>query len=291
MQPRDLAIVELAYRLRVVSVSQVAALLFPSKGGGVSTQCRQRLRLLAASGYLERIEQPMRLHEGRLPYVYLLGPAGCQLLTDELGYEPEDIDWKPAYNRVKWFPLLDHQLALNDVYVAFSLGAKRVGWEVKQWVDDRLLRRAHATDRVTVTDPDGRTHEAALVPDAYMILGFPDPLTGEERWLHFFVEVDRATELVADTNIQRRSWQRHIRAYQAYLDSAAVLARYKTQSIRVLTVTTGVRRLESLRSVTQAEGGRSRYWFTTQSELSPTTSVNAPIWLKAEGDERVALKR
>ena len=71
----------------------------------------------------------------------------------------------------------------------------------------------------------------------------------------------------------------------------AVESRYRTRSIRVLTVTTSARRLSNLQAVTKAEGGRSRYWFTTREKLSPETVLQAPIWYKADGDEPVALMR
>jgi len=291
LQTRDIAIVLAVLEHRVLSVVQIAALFWGKSDGAVSTYCRQRLRLLVEAGLLERQEQPQTLSEGRRPYLYLMTQAGCQLLVDELGYEPDEIDWTPASNRVTWSPFKAHQLALNDVFVAFKLGAPRVGWELKQWVDDRTLRRNHASDRVRIADHEGHELETALIPDAYLVLSLPDPLTGVERWLHFFIEVDRATEIVGDTSRSRRSWQRHIRAYNAYLDSVAVESRYRTRSIRVLTVTTSARRLSNLQAVTKAEGGRSRYWFTTREKLSPETVLQAPIWYKADGDEPVALMR
>ena len=54
----------------------------------------------------------------------MLTGKGRDLLIEELGYEPEEIDWQPSYNDVSW-PYLRHQIAINDVYVAVALDVER----------------------------------------------------------------------------------------------------------------------------------------------------------------------
>ena len=63
--------------------------------------------------------------------------------------------------------------------------------------------------------------------------------------LRFFLEIDRATMTVAARGRRSKSWQRRIRAYQAYFASPAIVERYGSRKIRVLTVTTGDIRLKS----------------------------------------------
>lgn len=289
MQPRDLAIIDAVHRLRVLTSDQVAALLFPTASGKVSSQCRKRLQLLSEAGYLDRREQPQTRAEGRKPYLYFLAPAGRDLLIEELGKEPASLDWKPSYNDVRW-PFLRHQLAVNDVYLAFSLAAPSAGWELLSWTDDRLLRKAH-TDPVRVVGPDGTVHESKVVPDAHLVLAVPGSSPGEPVWMQFFVECDLATEVVATTHQQRTSWQRKIRAYQAYFQSDSILASYRTNRIRVLTITTGERRLANLKEATEAEGGEKRYWFTTARALTPEAAIESPIWHMASSAELVSLRR
>jgi len=289
LQARDLAIVDAVHRLRVLSSEHVATLFFPRERGGASSHCRKRLQLLFEAGYLERREQPQTRVEGRKPYLYFLTPAGRQLLIEEVGLDPEALDWKPSYNDVHW-PYLRHQLAVNNVYVAFTVAAPRAGWTLAAWTDDRFLRKAH-TDRVQISGPDGRTQEAAVVPDAHTVFEVADELSGTLTWVQFFIECDLASEVVAAAHLQRNSWQRKIRAYQAYFESRAILDRYRTNRIRVLTVTTSRSRLASLKEVTEAEGGRSRYWFTMAADLRPETILAAPIWFKAGESTPVGLKR
>lgn len=267
LQERDVAIVAAVHRHRVLSTEQVAAVFFPTASGAVSTACRSRLRHLVNAGYLERAEQEQVKSDGRKPHLFMLSSAGAELLVDELGFLPEDIDWQPEHNNVRW-PFLRHQLEINDVFVALSLAVGRIGWSIERWVDDRILRQQH-TDRVTVP---GEARSVAVVPDAYFVLAQRD------TFLHFFLEVDRATMAVAPASRRTKSWQRRIQAYQAFFASDAIIDRYRTRRIRVMTVTTGERRLENLKTATEAVGGQRRYWFTTTEELSPDSVLTADIW-------------
>ena len=54
--------------------------------------------------------------------------------------------------------------------------------------------------------------------------------------------------------------------------------RYGTDKGRVLTVTTGERRLANLKSITEDAGGRKKFWFTTFAQVSPETVLTDRIW-------------
>jgi len=286
---RDLAIVDAVARHRFLSTGQLAALFFPAGGGIISSQCRARLRHLVTAGHLVRLERPTLRREGRKPDLFGLTALGRDLLVAELGYAVQDIDWKPSYNTVSW-AFLDHQIMLGDIFLALSQAAERVGWAMEEWVDDRILKKTH-TDLVWVDDPDGRRRNVAVVPDAYFALGYHDPLTVERRLLRFFVEADRATMTVASEATGRRTWQKRIRAYQAYFESDQIISSYGTKQLRVLTVTTSQRRLESLKAATEKEGGQNRYWFTTERALRGATVLEEPIWFKAGSAEPVSLRQ
>ena len=206
---------------------------------------------------------------GRRPLLYMLTSHGAKLLVEELGCEPEDIDWRPEYNNVAW-PFLRHQLAINDAYVAFKLAAERIGWRLEHWVDDRILKQN--ADRVALSRQDGSSRQVAVVPDAYMVL------THGPTDLCLFVEIDRATMSVAPASHRTKSWRRRIQAYQAYFTSEAIVTRYTTRRIRVLTATTGNKRLANLKQATEEVGGRLRYWFALAGELTPDTALTAPVW-------------
>jgi hypothetical protein len=262
-------VVEAVHRLRVLSSAQIAALYFPAVGDVVSSACRTRLRHLTNAGYLERGEQPVARTEGRLPYVYFLTAQGRSLLSAELGYEPDQLDWKPSYNNVRW-PFLAHQLALNDAYVNFSLAAERGGWSLSSWIDDRILRKRH-TERYAIRGA-GVEQQVAVVPDAYFVLG------RDQTYLRFFLELDRATMSVAARSGLTKSWQRRILGYQAFFASPRPNEMYGSDKIRVLTLTTGQQRLWSLKQATEEAGGRNRYWFAEAERVTPATALYEPIW-------------
>lgn len=285
---RDVAVVDAVARHRFLSTDQLAALFFPAAGGIVSSQCRSRLRHLETSGFLTRFERPVLRSEGRKAALFGLAAAGPDLLVSELGYVAGDIDWRPSDNSVSW-AFLDHQIMINDIFIAVSQACARVGWTLSEWVDDRILKKMH-TALVPVVDADGRERQVTVVPDAYFALAYPDALTGDHRLLRFFVEADRATMTVVSNRQQQRTWQKRVRAYQAYFTSTLPAATYDTNRIRVLTVTTSPRRLESLKTATEATGGQNRYWFTTEEALSAETALEASIWHKAGSSEPVSLR-
>lgn len=286
---RDVAIVDAVARHRFLSTDQIAALFFPARGGIVSSQCRTRLRRLVSAGFLTRFDRPVLRTEGTKAALFGLAAAGPALLVSELGYVPGDIDWRPRDNDVSW-AFLEHQIMINDIFIAMSQACVRVGWTLSEWVDDRILKKMHA-EPVLVMGADGREHRVSVVPDAYFALACPDPTTGDHRLLRFFVEADRATMTVVSHNQQRRTWQKRIRAYQAYLTSDQIIKIYGTRRFRVLTVTTSPKRLQSLKAATEAAGGENQYWFTSEESLSAETALEAPIWHKAGSEEPVSLRR
>lgn len=272
LRARDVDIVATVHRLRVLSTEQIAQLFFPTTDYGVSTACRARLRRLASEGLLERAEQEQRKAEGRRPYLHMLTEAGAQLLFDELVIDPAHLDWRPSYNDVRW-PFLRHQLAINDAYVAFTLGAAAIGWSVDSWTDDRILRRTH-TERVEVP---GIEEPVVVIPDAYFKLVGP----GQSPIMHFFLEIDRATMTVAAESHLVKSWQDKIKAYQEYYSEGHVAARYGTEKVRVLTVTTGSTRLAHLKAATEHLGARSRYWFATTPDVKAASVLRGIVWQRA----------
>lgn len=280
---RDIGVVDAIARHRFLSTDQIASLYFPAAHGIVSSQCRARLRNLTAAGFLTRFERPVLRTEGSKPALFGLAAAGLELLISELGYGPDDIDWRPDDNRVSW-AFLDHQIMINNVFIAFNAASARVGWTLPEWVDDRILKVTHAAAVPTATSEEP-TPKVLVVPDAYFALSTAD------RFLRFFVEADRATMTVISKNQQTRTWQKRIGAYQDYFDSDLPMKTYGTKRIRVLTVTTSQRRLESLKRATEAAGGKNKYWFTTERDLMGGGALEAPIWYKAGSTEPVSLRQ
>lgn len=235
--------------------------------------------MLFHHGYLFRDEQPQKLSEGRKPFVYFLDLLGAEYLSKLRGSE---IDFDPDENKVS-YPFLDHRLAANEVRVHISLSAKHHGFEILTWLDDKALKSPQMKDTVTIKGKQGGKERAAVVPDGYFRLDAKDDV------YNFFLEVDRGTVTGEATEWGKRDWARKVKAYLEYYRSGKYEKRYSTSDMRVLTVTTGDKRLANLKTITEGAGGKARFWFTTYKRLAKHDVLTSPIWDVSSKDTLQAL--
>jgi len=82
-----------------------------------------------------------------------------------------------------------------------------------------------------------------------------------------------------------RRFRDKVLAYQAYIASGQYEKRYGTRSLRVLTVTSGAKRLENLKAeAEEARGGRV-FWFTTFDKCLAENVLSEAIWLISSDTE------
>lgn len=136
---------------------------------------------------------------------------------------------------------------------------------------------------VALKQKDGEEKRAAVVPDGFCELEWHD------RRYTFFIEADRRTVTGISSIPDKRDWVKKIRIYQEFYHSRIFQQRYNAPSFRVLTVTTGDRRLTNLKAATEEVGGRNRFWFTTFDEIEAEDALMAPIWRIANRDGTFAL--
>jgi len=278
---RDVQIIRSIHACRALTTAQIHSLLFaaPDKNDSqqapasreISTRCQRRLQLLYHHGYLHREEQPQRLAEGRKPLVYFLDGKGARLLSELRRGQEEEITWKKKDNRIS--PMfLEHLLATNDVRIAIQLAAEKHALTLERWLEEKTLKSSAMKDYVlaTWTDGGGRRQQRrlAVVPDGYFVLSH-DAHRG-----HFFLEIDLATE-------PGKRWAHKVRAYLAYIRSGLYQRRYQTRSLRILTVTTGPKRLANLVRTSESVGGGALFWFTKLGEVSAGAVLHRPIWRRA----------
>ena len=274
---RDRQIVGAVASHRALTSDQIALLLWGEPKA--SSRCRLRLRLLTQSGYLERVEQPVTLAEGRRPLVYFLGEDGVPLALEIPEAEEAARAWKKEHRGVGW-PFLDHLLATNDIRIRLTLSAQQAGFTLLEWLDDASLAARSIRDQFSVITVAGRRETWAVGPDGYASFLTPD---GGQRH-RVFIEADRATVPLA-------RWQVKVEKYLAYFASAAFRGRYgASKPFRVLTVTTGPERLANMRRITaQVPGAGPWFWFATYEAISdPARLFHEPLWLMAGGEERAA---
>lgn len=281
---RDKKILEAVYTHRVLTRPQIETLLFPDSD---YTRANRRLKRLFHHGFLDRAEQPQTLSEGRKPLLYMLDERGAELLASMRGVDREEIDWQPYHNDVG-HPFLEHQLDTNRVRVAIERAAEKRGWEIEEWLTEDTLKSREMKDSVTLIGPEGGRHRAVVIPDGYFALN-----TGHYRY-HHFIEVDRSTVTGRSPRWAKRDWARRIRTYLAYVREGLYHKRYGTKSLRVLTVTTGKRRMRNLKKVTEYVGEEGKgdvawFWFTTFAEAIPGQILTEAIWYRAGDNQQHGL--
>ena len=259
LMSRDVRVVRSVHQYRFLRQDQIRALCFSSKW-----TAQYRLVRLYQHRYLDRIFSAVPVGRGKT--IYCLDGRGADLLAAELGVDREKLDWKRKGNRVGG-QFLEHTLAVNQVRIALDLACRKTGSQIGEWADERDLKKAHTREQelVHVVGVRGNRQRVAVIADGYFVLRSGD------RKAHFFLEVDRAT-------IANKRWMQKIRAYNAYYRTGKYSRRYKTGSLRVLTVTTGEKRLANLMASTERAGGGKMYWFSTFDQATPDNILTTPIW-------------
>ena len=253
---RDVLLISLILQYRVLRRDQIRQLLFPSKN-----TANERLKRLYHHGFLQRRWPAVEYGQGMSQALYLLDARGADLLAQRLGLARGEIHWRSSHNRLS-FPFLDHMLMINDVRIAFSVAAESAGHHIERWLAQEEL--SASPDHVYLSGANA-SRKVAVVPDSYFCLQLAS------RRAHFLVEADRAT-------VSNKRWAQRVSAYLEYVRSGQYVRRYCAHCLRVLTVTTGHKRLANLKSTTERAGGGPMFWFVTLGEATRDAVLYQPIW-------------
>ena len=268
LMERDIAILQAVNDCRALRGEHIQALFFGSR-----STSQYRLSRLFQHEYLNRHFLPVV--EGgpaSSPIVYTLGKRGAQALVEHLDYDEQAL--RVSKQSTFAWRFMEHLLAINDVRVAILLALRQQGWTLETWEDEYSFRAD--PDHAHLQDSRGRTRKKPVLPDGYFRLAVP------QGRAHFFLEVDRGTELLAQVKSQ-------VEVYQAYTASGRYYERFQTRSLRVLVVTTGARRVANLKRVVAKAGGDRKYWFTTLDRVTPETVLTEPIWQRLDDKEPLPL--
>jgi hypothetical protein len=251
LTPRDLLLIYAVWSAGHYSAAQIASFFWPGEDESALRGAQRRLRQLVQADILRRVDPWVKQGHGRKSYLYAIGRAAQGVLCREFMLELAAIDWKPKTSLENNFLFMDHILATNDLHISVALSARKYGYALESWTDEKLLRKREMRDGVTIKDSEGNEKRVTVIPDAAFAL------QAGEKWGHFLVEIDRGTITIS------RGWTEKIKALLQYQQSGAYERRYHTGSFRVLTVTTGAERLAHLKQAAEAVGGTAQFWFTT----------------------------
>ena len=262
MNQRDLRVLQAVHGCRVLRRDQIQRLLFPSKN-----TANELLKRLYQNGFLQRRWLQVEYGKGMGQALYLLDRRGAEAVASNRGTDVPRLHWSPSHNRVS-FPFLEHTLMINDVRIAVSLAAKRLSRPLERWIPEEELT-AHP-DYVTLPMFRG-TRKVAVIPDGYFSLHLGD------RRASFFLEADRAT-------VSNKRWAVRVRACMEYVRSGRYSQRFDARSLRVLTVTTGEKRLANVKRTTEKARGDATFSFAPLERVEPKTVLSRPIWQAAGQD-------
>ncbi len=268
---RDKRIVGWVYQMRFLTSDQIKKLEFEN---GSMTACRRRLALLYHNGWLSSVGKPVPAGFGSAKRVYCLSKKGKELVEHLYnGTDLRDIKWTEKSNKVADF-FIEHVLAVNDVRIAFLNSVKKSGnyslfwipeWEIKGWKEK-------------VYDPENESRTLPVTPDAFI------ELRGQKAKACYFLEVDRATE-------SNRRWRDKVKGYVEYVRSGRYYQRFKSESLRVLTVTTSEERLSNLLKTTDSVLNADFFLFTTFKKISESDVLFDSIWKSLPENESLKLVR
>ncbi len=262
---RDVRILNAVCDMRFLVREQVQELLFSPS---TASYCKRRLALLYHNTYVDRIYVPSLNSFGSTKGIYMLAAKGAGIVARDRKVEFRDLGWRPGHNDRELY-FLRHTLAINDFRIRLAVAAKERDLSLA-WTDERALRSREMKDYVH--DPTRHGRRLAVVPDGYFTLD------DGERTSAFALEIDRAT-------VEEKPFKEKVRAYGEWKTTGTYERRYGTKSLRVLWVVADVSRdstrLERIKRWTEAEGGRSLFWFGMLEALTPDTILDEDVWFIA----------
>ncbi|MCP4212239.1 MAG: hypothetical protein GY764_12280 [Halieaceae bacterium] len=264
---RDRQIIQAVWRYRLLRRDQIQTLFFPSRN-----TTNRRLQHLYQHGFLQRILPPVRMGEGSPQAIYALDRQGIELIALEQGIPPSKVLWNKKEAQASLL-FLQHTLHLNDVRIAMTQATQQHGHKIMCWLDEREIIKM----RERVPAPGKRRRHLPVTPDAFFEYKICEKRNG------FFLEMDMGTMAL-------RRFKDKVRAYRIYKRDGHYEKRFGMHSLRILTVTTSMRRLRNLKKATEQADGRSLFWFTTTEKLAGDW-LHEPIWFVAGKENTASLFR
>jgi hypothetical protein len=265
IRPRDVELMRHVARHRFLRSTNLVGLL-----GASAQQILRRLQLLFHHGYLDRPRAQLAYFQrgGSQALVYGLANKGAELLAGEDGLPRSKVDWA-AKNRTAQHLYLLHTLAVADAMVAIELACRRN-------TGIRLIREEDLAAGMRQRDPFRWTvrvgaHRLGVRPDR--VFGLEQDRPSGRAF--FFLEADRATMPVVRPKLDQSSFYRKLLAYEATWTQGLHRSRFGFHRFRVLTVTSSLKRTESLLAACRTlPRGHGLFLFTDRHSLAQSDPLS-----------------
>jgi hypothetical protein len=231
------------------------------------------------AAYLIRPPQQFRTLDSRYnQLVYDLAPSGLEALKDANGGGPP--------RTARSGPWL-HSFMVSCITASIELACIERE-DVSFIPQSAILSRADTELRYPTKVQDsktGRLYDKDLVPDA--IFGLEYHAEGSSQFRFFIIEADRATEPATSKNFNRKSFQRHLVQYQAYIEDGGYKSHLGLSApMMVLNVTSDAQRLDQLLNLTAKHypQGNTYQLFQCWSDFGPVFRPPDPNPALLNGD-------
>ncbi len=274
---RDSLLLVDLYKHRFLTITQLQRLHFPS----MQTAYR-RMRLLKSARYVSSFTVA-NIDES----IFTVSTAGLQAVGEALGVDREQLKWSETKAKPRDYYFMRHFLAINDFRITLKLACEASGIRLLGFIPDYYGEK---TDKGAVTKYI-RDVICDVARDRQEVSHTPDGVFALERdgkAALFFLEIDRGTEVVGDSD---KGVLKSIRFYTNYLLDGKYQRYTKDfgvqefKGFRSLYVTTAPARLSNIRQAVAKldipQKAQRFHWITTEHELT-TQSIFTPIWLSLD---------
>ncbi len=219
--------------------------------------------------------------------IFTVSTAGLQAVAEALGVDREQLKWSETKAKPRDYYFMRHFLAINDFRITLKLACEASGIRLLGFIPDYYGEK---TDKGAVTKYI-RDVICDVARDRQEVSHTPDGVFALERdgkAALFFLEIDRGTEVVGDSD---KGVLKSIRFYTNYLLDGKYQRYTKDfgvqefKGFRSLYVTTAPARLSNIRQAVAKldipQKAQRFHWITTEHELT-TQSIFTPIWLSLD---------
>jgi hypothetical protein len=273
---RDSDILVDLYKHRFLTISQIQRLHFPS----LQTTYR-RMRLLKQAGYASPFTVP-NIEES----IFALAGKGIQAVAESLGVDKNELKWTETRTRPHDYYFMQHFIAINDFRIALRQACENSTIQLLGFIPDyygEKTAKGGITKYIRDVSCDivSEREEISHTPDGVFAL------RKEGKSALFFLEIDRGTETVSDSD---KGVLKAVRFYLNYLLEGKYQRYAKDFNVesfkgfRTLFLTTSEPRIQNIRKAAAAvdipEKAKRFLWLSTYDRLNNAGIFN-PIWVSS----------
>ena len=242
---RDKKLLAFMYCHRLVLARQLVELGF----FGSLVRCNSRLRKLREAGLTTKAFVPS-IHG--IESIHRVTAKASQVIAEVTGLDPEEV--KRAAKKGFSLMQLEHCVKVTNLRIQIEKEADKRKLDC-HWIPEALCRHEYSVKRL------GHWQKRILKPDGLLLLE-----TGPAKSF-YFIEVDLGC-------VSHSKFKAKVRSYEQY--GAGVFQQtYSEEAFTVLVVTTGQKRLERLKRLTQE--ATPEFLFTTFSSLESHSPLDE-VW-------------